>query len=89
MDLIQIMQEWLLGLMGDYTHSTLVTDLILILLTILVFWLLYKLVFRGFRALSRRVLKEDSQVQPLRIQKQEILSAQEMALILNRTLLGV
>jgi len=37
------------------------------------------LVFRGFRALSRRVLKEDSDVQPLRIQKQEILSAAEVA----------
>ena len=47
------------------------------------------LVFRGFRALSRRVLKEDSQVQPLRIQKQEILSATEVAMILNRTLLAI
>jgi small-conductance mechanosensitive channel len=85
--LIQILQTWLLGLMGDYTHGVLITNLILFLFTVLIFWLLYKLVFRGFRALSRRVLKEDSQVQPLRIQKQEILSAQEMARILNRTVL--
>ena len=68
--LIQILQTWLLGLMGDYTHGVLITNLILFLFTVLIFWLLYKLVFRGFRALSRRVLKEDSQVQPLRIQKQ-------------------
>jgi small-conductance mechanosensitive channel len=51
--------------------------------------LVYVLVFRGFRALSRRVLKEDSQVQPLRIQKQEILSATEVAQILHRTLLAI
>ena len=57
LDLIQIMQEWLLGLLGDYTYGTLITNLILFLFTILVFWLLYKLVFRGFRLLSRRVLK--------------------------------
>jgi len=29
LDLIQIMQEWLLGLMGDYTYGTLITNLIL------------------------------------------------------------
>ena len=89
LDLIQILQKWLLGLMGDYTYGTLITNLILFLFTTLVFWLFYAVVFRGFRALSRRVLKEDSPVQPLRIQKQEILSAEEMALILNRSLLAL
>jgi small-conductance mechanosensitive channel len=55
----------------------------------LVYWLLYFVVFRVFKRLSNRVLKEDSQVQPFRIQKQEILSAKEVALILNRTLMGI
>jgi small-conductance mechanosensitive channel len=87
LDLIQLMQDWLLGLMGEYSHKVLVTNLILLLFTIIFYWGFYILVFRGFRALSRRVLKEDSQVQPLKIQKQEILSAREMAMIINRSVL--
>jgi small-conductance mechanosensitive channel len=89
LDLIQYMQEWLLELLGESGNKVLITNAILLVFTIVVYWLVYALVFRGFRALSRRVLKEDSQVQPLRIQKQEILSAGEVALILNRTLLAI
>ena len=89
LDLVQFMQEWLLELLGGYRRNVLITNLILFVFTIFVYWLVYVLVFRGFRALSRRVLKEDSQVQPLRIQKQEILSATEVAQILNRTLLAI
>ena len=89
LDLIQLMQEWLLELLGGSARKVLITNLILLVFTILVYWLVYAIVFRGFRALSRRVLKEDSQVQPLRIQKQEILSASEVAQILNRSLLAI
>ena len=89
LDLIKLMQEWLLELMGGYSQKVLVTNLILLLFTIIFYWGIYILVFRGFRALSRRVLKEDSQVQPFKIQKQEILSAKEMAIIINRTVLAL
>jgi len=89
LDLIQFMQEWLLELLGDNSRRVLITNLILFVFTILFYWLVYAIVFRGFRALSRRVLKEDTQVQPLRIQKQEILSAGEVAQILNRSLLAI
>jgi len=89
LDLIQLMQNWLLELMGDYSQKVLVTNLILLLFTIIFYWGIYILVFRGFRALSRRVLKEDSPVQPLKIQKQEILSAKEMAMIINRSVIAL
>ena len=89
LDLIQFMQEWLLDLLGDNSRKVLITNLILFVFTILFYWLVYAIVFRGFRALSRRVLKEDSQVQALRIQKQEILSAGEVAQILHRSLLAI
>ena len=83
--LIQKLQEWLTASIGDHSYTVVVTTLALTGFVILVYWLFYALVFRGFRSLSRRVLKEDSDVQPLRIQKQEILSAAEVAAILNRT----
>lgn len=89
LDLVQILQEWLLELLAGYGSRVWVTNLILFVFTVMFYWLVYAVVFRGFRALSRRVLKEDSQVQPLRIQKQEILSANEVALILNRSLLAI
>jgi small-conductance mechanosensitive channel len=85
LELIQILQEWLTDLIGDHAYTVLATNVALTVFIILVYWVFYALVFRGFRALSRRVLKEDSDVQPLRIQKQEILSAAEVAAILNRT----
>jgi hypothetical protein len=85
LELIQILQEWLSALIGDHPYTLVVTNLALTVFVLLIYWLIYALVFRGFRALSRRVLKEDSDVQPLRIQKQEILSAAEVAGILNRT----
>ena len=89
--MIQTLQDWIVVLLsetlGDHGYAAMVTNLVLTLFTILIYWLIYILVFRGFRALSRRVLKEDSDIQPLRIQKQEILSAGEMAKIISRTLL--
>jgi small-conductance mechanosensitive channel len=83
--IIQALQEWLLGVLGDSERALVITNLILVAFTVFFFWLLYIVVFRVFRRLSQRVLKEDSQVQPLKIQKQEILSAEEVAKILNRT----
>jgi len=84
LELIQILQEWLTALIGDHSYALILTNLALTVFIILAYWVFYALVFRGFRALSRRVMKEDSAVQPLRIQKQEILSAAEVAAILNR-----
>jgi small-conductance mechanosensitive channel len=84
LELIQILQEWLTDFIGDHPYTVVATNAALTVFIILCYWVFYALVFRGFRALSRRVLKEDSDVQPLRIQKQEILSAAEVAAILNR-----
>jgi len=87
--LIQAFQNLLLELLGDSRNALVITNAVLLLFTIFVYWLFYFIVFRVFKRLSRRVLKEDSQVQPLRIQKQEILSAREVAAILNRTLMAI
>ena len=91
--MIQTLQDWIVVLLsktlGDHFYAAMVTNLVLTIFTILIYWLIYILIFRGFRALSRRVLKEDSDIQPLRIQKQEILSAGEMAKIISRTLLVI
>jgi small-conductance mechanosensitive channel len=89
LELIQKLQDWLSVLIGDHSYTVVITNLALTVFLILFYWLVYALVFRGFRALSRRVLKEDSDVQPLRIQKQEILSAAEVAVILSRTFLVI
>lgn len=87
--LIQALQDFLHELLGDTSRALLITNAVLVLFTIFVYWLFYFIVFRVFKRLSRRVLKEDSQVQPLRIQKQEILSAREVAMILNSTLMAI
>lgn len=87
--LIQRLQEWLLGWLGNTPQGLIMTNLIIIAATLLIYWLLYVIIFRLFRRLSQRILKEDSDVQPLRIQRQEILSAEEVAVILNRTLLVI
>ena len=89
LSLIQALQDFLLGWLGEGRNALWITNSVLVLFTILVYWLFYFIVFRVFKRLSNRVLKEDSQVQPLRIQKQEILSAKEVALILNRTLMAI
>ena len=86
--LIQALQEILFDWLGDGTYAVHITNIILVVFTVFIYWLLYFIVTRVFRRLSQRVLKEDSRVQPLRIQKQEILSAEEVAAILNRTFLG-
>jgi small-conductance mechanosensitive channel len=86
--LIQALQELLFDWLGDSTYAVHITNFILVVFTVFMYWLLYFIVTRVFRRLSQRVLKEDSRVQPLRIQKQEILSADEVAAILNRTFLG-
>jgi small-conductance mechanosensitive channel len=87
--LIQALQDFLHEWLGDTSRALLITNAVLVLFTVFVYWLFYFIVFRVFNRLSRRVLKEDSQVQPLRIQKQEILSAREMAMILNSTLMAI
>jgi small-conductance mechanosensitive channel len=81
--IIQALQDWLTSLLGESTQATYLINAILVAFTVLMFWVLYLIVFRIFNRLSARVLKEDSQVQPLRIQKQEILSSAEVARILN------
>ena len=89
LSLIQALQGWLFHLLGDSPRALVITNSILVAFTIFMYWLFYVIVFRVFHRLSQRVLKEDSQVQPLRIQRQEILSAQEVATILHRTLLAI
>ena len=88
LSLIQVLQKLLLGLLGDSPNAVLITNTVLVVFTVFFYWMFYVLVFWFFRRLSRRVLKEDSRVQPLRIQKQEILSAKEVAVILNGALLA-
>lgn len=83
--IIQTLQEWLNNWLGDTPQAGLIANTILVFFTIFMFWVIYLIVFRIFKRLSHRVLKEDSQVQPLRIQKQEILSSREVATILNGT----
>ena len=83
--IIQALQDWLTSLLGESTEATYTINAILVGFTVLMFWVVYFIVFRIFNKLSQRVLKEDSQVKPFRIQKQEILSASEMAGILNLT----
>ena len=89
LSLVQALQDILLSWLGESRNALLITNVILVIFTIFMYWLLYIIVFRVFNKLSQRVLKEDSQVQPLRIQKQEILSASEVAAILNRTLIAI
>ena len=84
--MIQSLQEWLTAWLGDTPRAQLIANAIMVVVTVVLFWLVYLVVFRIFNKLSQRVLKEDSQVQPLRIQKQEILSAPEVAAILNLTI---
>ena len=89
LQLIQALQELLLDLLGHLPKATLIVNAILVLFTIFIYWLFYTTVLFIARRLSHRVLKEDSQVKPLRIQKQEILSAEEVATILNRSILAI
>ena len=89
LSLIQSLQKILLNWFGSDGKGLIITNLVVIAVTILFYWLAYVIIFRIFRRLSNRVLKEDSQVQPLRIQKQEILSAKEMAVILNGTIMAI
>ena len=89
LSLIQALQDILLSWLGESRNALLITNVILVVFTILMYWLLYIIVFWVFKKLSQRVLKEDSQVQPFRIQKQEILSAGEVAAIINRTLMAI
>jgi small-conductance mechanosensitive channel len=88
LSLIQALQEILLELLGHGPRALWITNIVLVIFTVFIYALLYFIVVRVFRRLSNRVLKEDSAVQPLKIQKQEILSAGEVAAILNRTFLG-
>ena len=81
--IIQALQDWLTNLLGESAQATYLINAILVAFTVFMFLVLYLSVCRIFDRLSARVLKEDSQVQPLRIQKQEILSSAEVARILN------
>ncbi len=83
LDLIHSMQQSLLDWFGHTPRGVLISNTVMVLVSVLFFWFVYWLVFRVFHRLSDRVLGEDSRVGPLRIQKQEILSAQEVSRILN------
>lgn len=87
--IIQTLQEWLTDWLGETPQATFIANAILVVFTVIFFWIVYVIVFRIFNRLSRRVLKEDSQVQPLRIQKQEILSSAEVGRILHYTFQGI
>jgi small-conductance mechanosensitive channel len=89
LSIVQSLQTMLLDWLGDSTKALLITNVILVVFTTVIYWLIYTLVFRLFRKLSKLVLKDDSQVKPLRIQQQVILSAGIIAGILNRTFLVV
>jgi small-conductance mechanosensitive channel len=89
LSLIQRLQPILLGWFGDSTNALLITNLILVIFTTVIFWVIYIVVFRLFRKLSKRLLKDDSQLRPLRIQQQVILSAKLLTGLLNRTFLVV
>lgn len=89
MSFIQAVQDWLMNLFGERVYGALLVNVVVVVLTLFIYWLFYFFIFRLFNALSRRVLREDSQVRPLRIQKQEILSAEEVARIINVALLAV
>ena len=81
--IIQTLQDWLHGWLDGTAQGRLVANAIMVVVTVVLFWIIYRIVFRIFNRISQRVLKEDSQLQPLHIQKQEILSAQEVGRILN------
>ena len=81
--IIQTLQDWLHAWLGGTPQGRLIANAILVVATTIVFWIIYRVVFRVFNRISQRVLKEDSQLQPFRIQKQEILSAHEVGRILN------
>lgn len=89
LSIIQSLQKFLTDWLGSGPRAELISNVVLVLLIILVYWLFYVVVFRIFKKLSNKVVREESQVQPLRIQKQEILSAEEVARILNTSLLAI
>ena len=81
--IIQTLQDWLHAWLGGTPQGRLIANAIMVVATTILFWIIYRVVFRIFNRISQRVLKEDSQLQPFRIQKQEILSAHEVGRILN------
>lgn len=85
LSLMQALQDLLLGWFGNDPKGVIIANVVVIAATITIYWLLYVIILRVFRRLSARVLREDSRVQPLRIQEQEILSGREVATILDRT----
>ena len=87
--LLESLKLVLIDVLGNLPKADLISNAILIVFTVFIYWLFYVVVFRVFRRLSQRVINEDSQVQAFRIQKQEILSAEEVGKILHRTLLFI
>ena len=87
--IIQTLQEWLHEWLGDTAQGRLIANAVMVAVTAILFWILYVIVFRIFNRISNRLLKEDSQIRAFRIQKQEILSAKEMAAIVHRTLQAI
>ena len=81
--IIQTLQEWLHEWLGSTAQGRLIANAIMVAVTAILFWILYVIVFRIFNRISNRLLKEDSQIRAFRIQKQEILSAQEVGRIIN------
>jgi hypothetical protein len=81
--LILKLESWLIHWLGESPMASLVTDVTLVVIVVLLFWLIYSLIFRLFRKLSLRILSSDGGASPLRIQDQDILSAREVANIFN------
>ncbi len=86
LSLIQKLQSLLNNWLGDFAYGSLLINLFLFVFASIVFWIVYRLVFRVFGRVSKRILKEDAKFQPLRIQKQEILSSTDVAKIINGSL---
>ena len=89
LNLIHALQDMLLDWFGHTSKGVIITNTVMVVFTVVIFWLFYWLVFRIFKRASNRVLGEHSRVRPLRIQKQEILSAQEVSRILNGIFLAI
>ena len=68
LNLIHGLQKILLDWLGRTPEGIVITNTIMVAVTVLVFWLFYWLVFRIFKRASNRVVGEHSRVRPLRIE---------------------
>ena len=77
------LEEYILRWMGDSTIAAVASRLIVLAVALLIFWMLYRLVNKLFLRISTSL--EDSKgnrISSLKIQRQEILSAENVTLIL-------